>query len=222
MSNEIIMKAIRERIKGIPLEKHTLVVLKGIPLSIVDENNAQISLDRVIENKVGYLMSIYGSRSYITYEEFLLLADFLVAQYKEIIILNNNIYMEQYPVEECFPEDVRNGLLSHFEESEREEDDDTFIGDIEEYTAIFEGLTEYNGYLLGAYSTTKVLSNNKVVTINLFDYHNNEIIAVQNEDAIECDITDESDYIDFVKRMFDTPDELYVRIANYTGNIKRL
>lgn len=43
-------------------------------------------------------MTIFGRRRFLTYEEFLLLADFIVTQYKEIYILNNNIYMEQFPV----------------------------------------------------------------------------------------------------------------------------
>ena len=222
MMGAVIANQIKEKISGISVDEKTLIVLKGIPLSIVDSSITKISLDQVIENKMGYFMSIFGKRSYVSYEEFLLLIDFMVAQYKEIYVLDNNIYMEQYPVQNCFPNDIRKGLLAHFEESEVHENDDTYIGDIEEYVSIFNGLKECNGYLMGAYSTPNALSNNKIVTVNIFDVKKIEIKSHQNEDALECDLIEESDYIDFIKKLFSAPDELYVRISNYTGDMNRL
>lgn len=118
MNVSVIANQVKDKIRGISMEERTLVVLKGIPLSAVDPSLAEISLDQVIANKVGFFFSMVGKRQYISYEEFLLLADFIIAQYKEIYILNNNIYMEQYPIEDCLPEEIRKGLLAHFEESE--------------------------------------------------------------------------------------------------------
>lgn len=221
MGDSVIANQIKEKIKEINADDKTLVVLKGIPLSIVD-SSIEISLNKVIENKMGYFMSIYGKRLYVSYEEFLLLADFMVAQYKEIYIINNNIYMRQYPIEDCFPYEIRRGLLAHFEESEGDENDDTYIGDIEEYVSIFDGLKEYNGYLVGAYSTPNALSNNKIITVNIFDAQKVEITSVQNEYALEYDLIEEADYIDFIKKLISAPDELYVRVSNYTGDINQL
>lgn len=221
MGGSVIANQIKEKIKEINADDKTLIVLKGIPISIVD-SSIEISLNKVIENKMGYFMSIYGKRSYVLYEEFLLLADFMIAQYKEIYVLNNNIYMEQYPIEDCFPDEIRRGLLAHFEESEGDENDDTYIGDIEEYVSIFDGLKEYNGYLMGAYSTPNALSNNKIITVNIFDVQKVEITSVQNEYALEYDLIEEADYIDFVKKLLSAPDELYIRVSNYTGDINRL
>lgn len=222
MRGSVIENKIKEKISGISMDEKTLIVLKGIPLSMVDPSITKISLDQIIENKMGYFMSIFGKRSYVSYEEFLLLADFMVSQYKEIDILVNNIYMEQYPVEDCFPGDIRKGLLAHFEESEVDENDDAYIGDIEEYVSIFNGLKEYNGYLMGAYNVPNILSNNKIITINIFDAKKAEITSRQNGDVLECDLIEESDYIDFINKLFSAPDELYVRISNYTGDINRL
>lgn len=222
MSDSVISKQIMEKINEISVNEKTLVVLKGIPLSIVDHSIERISLDKVIENKMGYFMSIYGKRFFVSYEEFLLLADFMIAQYKEIYVLDNNIYMEQYPVEDCFPDEIRRGLLAHFEESEDDENDNTYIGDIDEYISIFEGLKEYNGYLMGVYSVPNALSSNKVIKVNVFDAKRMEIVSVQNECALECELIEEADYIDFVKKLFSAPDELYVRVTNYTGDVNRL
>lgn len=224
MSNAVIINQIKNKLAEIGGDDKTLVVLKGIPVSIVDETVKKIKLADIIENKMGYFMSIYGNRKFLSYEEFLLLADFVVAQYKEIYVLNNNLYMEQYPVEDCFTEEVRKGLITHFEESEVEEYDNTFIGDVEEYVSIFEGIKEYNGYLMGAYSQIPALTNNKIINVNLFAIEKTDLTIVPNEDdvIVECDLIEESDYIAFIKKLFAEPDELYVRISNYTSDVNKL
>lgn len=224
MANNVILNRIKEKISELVVDEKSLIVLKGIPVAIVDPSIDRINLAELIENKMGYFMSLYGKRKILSYEEFLLLADFAVAQYKEIYILNNNIYMEQYPVEDCFSEEIRKGLLKHFEESEVDENDDTYIGDISEYIALFEGIKEYNGYLLGAYSTLPVLSSTKIINVNLFDFQKSlvSLISNENEEIVECDLIEEADYIDFIKKLFAEPDELYVRISNYTGDLNKL
>lgn len=222
MANTVLANRIQEKINKLDIVDSSIIVLKGIPLQVVDTNTGKIDLGKIIENKMSYLMSIYGKRKIITYEEFLILADFIVAQYKEIYILNNNIYMEQFPVEECFSEKVRAGLLNHYGESEQEENDDSEIGDIDEYISIFEGLKEYNGYLMGVYSKSPVLSNNKIITINLFDSNQDSLIYQESMDDGFMDLIEESDYIDFIKLLFAEPDEICVRISNYTGDLNRL
>lgn len=224
MSNSIIAKAIKDKIDSMEIDDKAIVVLKGIPLNIVDNAINKINLADIIENKIGYFMSIFGKRKFLSYEEFLLMADFVISQYKEIYILNNNIYMNLYPVEDCFTDDVRRGILAHFEESESEESDETYIGDIDEYIAIFDGIKEYNGYLLGAYSWNTALNNAKVINVNLFEKQSEYIATVvkDNDISVECDLIEESDYIDFVKKIFFEPDELYVRVSNYTGDLNKL
>lgn len=222
MANRVIANSIKAKIEALSVGDTAIIVLKGIPLSIVDSSVGNIDLSNVVSNKLGYFMSIFGRRRYLSYEEFLLLSDFIVSQYKEIYILNNNIYMEQFPVEECFPSAVRTGLLTHFDESDEGETDSRYIGDIDEYISIFEGLKEYNGYLMGAYCSVPALRNPKVRTVNLFENTREDLLysVDQSNDFIE--IIEESDYIDFVKLLFAEPDEIHVRISNYTGDINKL
>lgn len=222
MSNAVIFNKIQEKIQEIGIEEKAIIVLKGIPLSVVDDSVEKINLKKIVENKMGYFMSIYGNRKYLTYEEFLLMSDFVVSQYKYVYILNNNIYMEQYPVEECFPDDIRKGILNHFEESEDEENDDSYIGDIDEYISIFEGIKENNGYLMGAYSNVPALSNSKVILINLFDKKSENILTVPESDKEFLDLVEEADYISLVKLLFAHPDEIYIRVTNYTGDLNKL
>ena len=222
MANEVISNHIIAKIKNLSLGNDSIVVLKGIPLSFVDDTAEKIDLSNIVSNRIGYFMSIFGRRHFFTYEEFLLLADFIVSQYKEIYILDNNIYMEQYPIEECFPAAVRTGLLTHFEESDEGETDSRYIGDISEYISIFEGLTEYNGRLVGAYCSVPALRNPKIITLNVFENSRKDLVysSCQRNDFIE--IIDEADYINFVKLLFTEPDEIHIRISNYTGDANRL
>ena len=202
MANRVIANCIREKIERLNTGDDAIIVLKGIPLSIVDDTVGKIDLSNVVTNKLGYFMSVFGRRRFLTYEEFLLLADFIVAQYKEVYILNNNIYMEQFPVEECFPAEVRVGLLTHFDESEEGETDSRFIGDIDEYISIFEGLKEYNGYLMGAYCAVPALRSPKVITVNVFDNNRDDLLYSSDQCDDFLEIIEESDYIDFVKLLF--------------------
>lgn len=224
MSSLIISNKVMDRLSEIILNDNSIVVLKGIPLYILDKATGKIDLSKVIDNKFEYFMSIYKKRKFLLYEEFLLMADFIISQYKEIYILNNNIYIEQYPLEDCFKPEVKSGLLTHFGETDEGENDDSYIGDIGEYISLYEGVKEYNGYLLGVYSETTKIEDLKVTTINLFERNSVDIAIVSDKDnsSIECDIIEESDYVEFIKKLFLQPKSLYLRIYSYTGDIKRL
>lgn len=221
MANTVLINKINEKIAEIVTNDKSIIVLKGIPVSVVDDTVEQIELSKVIENRFSYFMQMLGKRKFLSYEEFLLIADFAVAQYKEIYILNNNLYMEQFPVEECFDKEIRIGLLKHFEESEDAENDDSVIGDIDEYISIFGGLKEYNGYLIGSYCEIPILTSNKIININLFE-SKDEVIKSTDKNTDFIDIIEEADFIDFIKLLFSESDEIYVRITNYMGDANRL
>lgn len=226
MSQVFIANQIQKKLESIDLDSNKIVVLKGIPLDIVDSEAANlVNLSKVIENKASYLfMNIIGKRKYITYEEFLLLKQMLVEQYKTVYILNNNIYIENYPISPYFSDEIKTGLLNHYMETDDENEDEVYIGDISEYIAIYSGIKEYNGYLLGVYCDDTVTRNEKIEKINLFDDISYKVESRELTDLnIKfVDILDEDDYINFVKLVFDRPDEIYVRISNYSGDMLRL
>ena len=83
---DIVLKnIIKEKVEAISKEDNVMIVLKGIPLSIVNSNSDEkIELGEIIENKMKYFLDkIYEKRTVITYEEFLLISDFIIAQYKK-------------------------------------------------------------------------------------------------------------------------------------------
>ena len=222
MADRVITNRLAEKLAELHMDNNSVVVLKGIPLPEADGSVGRIDLSDVVANKLGYFMSIFGRRRFLSYEEFLLLSDFIVSQYKEIVILNNNIYMEQYPVEECFSGAVRSGLLNHYAESDEGETDSSYIGDIDEYVSLFQGLKEYNGHLMGAYCPVDALHDPKVLTVNLFDEKKEELVCSAEQVDGFVEIVEESDYIDLVRLLLEEPAEIYVRISNYTGDANRL
>ena len=63
MSNAVIFNKIQEKIQEIGIEEKAIIVLKGIPLSVVDDSVEKIDLKKIVDNKMGYFMSIYGTIS---------------------------------------------------------------------------------------------------------------------------------------------------------------
>lgn len=224
MRQIILEEQLRKKIMELKQKEKTLFVLKGIPVSCLDLVDGKMNLEALVNDKFGYFGNVIKTRNYMSYEEFLLLADFAVAQYKEVDILNNNFYIKQYPIEECFSKEVRRGLLLHFQESEKEENDDSFIGDIDEYISLFEGLKEQNGYLVGVYNEVPALTNHKIFHKNLFDVKNIMLPSVSEKKAGDdiFDLIEESDYIDFIRKLEDRPKRIYIKTSNYQGDISKL
>jgi len=222
VANAVLINKIKEKIEEITLSENSIVVLKGIPMAVVSPESTVLSVENVIKNKLSYFMKIYGKRRFLTYEEFLMLNSFVLDQYEKIYVLNNNLYMNQYPIDEEFSAEVRKGLLTHFGESENDYDESE-IGNIEEIIDLYDGIKEYNGFLIGAYCEDKIPNDPKIIQVNLFA-HDSELPKPVNAtfDKEFLEIAEESDYIELVKRVLQEPDEIYIRTINYTGDSERL
>ena len=80
MKNKIISEILRDKIADLP-EENSAVVLKGVPLNFVDDKNLPEDLDTAKENLMKYFSRLtIGGRNIFTYEEFLLLNPFVIAQ----------------------------------------------------------------------------------------------------------------------------------------------
>lgn len=223
MSEAVLKRQIKERLETLHVEDNSIVVLKGIPIAVVDPEHAdQVDLEKAVSNKLSYFFGITTSnRRFLTYEEFLLMSDFVLSQYKSVYILVNNIYMSQYPLDIFYSEATKAGLLTHFMEVDDHSHDDDIVGNIQEFIGLYLGLKEYNGFVIGAYCDNQLLENEKVVTISLFDEPATALSeATVTEDYI--DLVEEADYIELVRTVFSAPNEVYVRTVNYTGDLTKL
>ena len=224
ITDKIISKKVKDEIKNLDLSGKSIVVLKGIPLSTFGNNINNVNLDKIVDDKINAFMEISKSRKYISYEEFLLLSDFILSYYDKVYVLNNNIYINQYQIEENFSKDIKNGLLEHFRESELEEDDNIIIGNIDKYLDVFANLeNDEEGLLIGSYNDSNILENYRIRVKNLFKHEKIDLIyreAEENDYII--DIVEEKDYLYFLKRLHSEEKEINIRISNYTGDKNRL
>lgn len=222
MNDNILLKKVNEKIATLNTSNNSIIILKGIPISLVDQMCEVCELETVIKNKLLYFMKIYTKRKFLTYEEFLMLNSFVLDQYEKIYILNNNLYMNQYPIDIALSDSVKRGLLTHFTESENYYDE-SFIGNISEIIDLYDGIKEYNGYLIGTYCENKIQNDAKIHIVNLFENESIPIVEVPYNDNIEyMEIAEEADYIDLVKRVFIKPNKIYIRVINYEGDIEKL
>lgn len=220
--SSVLKRQIEKKLSELVQLPNSMVVLKGIPMEAAfPEYSGKIDLDALSANKFVYFSKLVSERTVITYEEFLLLYDFIVSQYGAVYVLNNNIYIQQYPLDLYCSDTAKSGLLNHFMEVEDDGQDDAEVGPIFEMISLYVGLKEYNGFLIGAYCDDKITSSPKVEIVDLFDNSDFQLQKVESSDSF-IEIVEEADYIDFVKKLFALPDELCVRISNYTGDIHRL
>lgn len=218
----VLNRRIQEVLQEIDIQDNSIIVLKGIPMDVIDPECELIGIEETIKNKLSYFMRIVGKRQYLQFEEFLLLNSFVLDQYENIYILNNNLYISQYPIDVDYSDEVRRGLITHFAESE-DDYDETEIGKIDEIIDLYNGIKEYNGFLIGAYCEDKIPNDIKIHYVNLFEQ---ESLPKQKVDyPVEgnvLEIQEESDYIELIKRVFNEPDEVYIRTINYAGDISTL
>lgn len=222
MIDSVIKNKIIDKINSLRDIENSIIVLKGIPMEAVDSEAAfNMNLEKIVENKLQYFFNIYGKRKYVTYEEFILLNSFILDQYKNVYVLVNNIYINQYPLVMPVNSSIKNGLLKHFMATDGDENDDEIIGDIDEYIGLYNGVREYNGIFLGAYCDEKIPSNTKIEYINLFENIKMEFENIETSTEM-VDLIEENDYIGLITKVFQKPNVLYVRISNYMGDINKL
>ena len=222
---EIILKALRGKLDNLPSGKN-IFVLKGVPLSFVDEENFPEDLETAINAPLNYFIALINSeRKFLSYEEFLLLNAVIFMQYDAVYILNNNIFMGKYPLEIDLSDKTKKILLDYFTELENiiEEPEEKNLGNASKLVDIFNWFKDCEEFLIGAYNDEQILSDPKVKILNLFDSAK-ELDEVDFDDAPNfIDLQEETDFINFLREIiFTTPEKIFVRTHYYSGSKEKL
>ncbi|SCW67236.1 ATP-dependent DNA helicase RecQ [Ruminococcaceae bacterium YRB3002] len=224
MKNSFFKDNVNSSIKECLKDNSTVVVLKGVPLDVLASDlniSDKINYDSLVANKLMYFSNnVSQNRRIYTYEEYLYLRDFFLSQYNSICIVENNIYMDVFPINNFFSSSVMHKMLLHFEDPE-EVDEDVDISGIDPYISIFSGLKEYNGYIIGSYLLDISSDDVKVKECPLFEGSGTSFTEVNDVNEY-FDIIEETDYINLIKKLYAEPDEIYISISNYTGDVYKL
>lgn len=194
-----LLEIINKKIEEIT-ESGQLIVLKGFSNFEEISGRKNVDLNEIINDKMGYyLKNFYNDNYVISYEEYLSLYSFFRMQNKKITILENNIYINLYPLIVPMLEETKDKLLNHFDDDK--EGDKYEIGDISGYTEIFSNFIKIDEEYYVAYNEN--LNPEKEEIVKIFD--RKETHKINSEyvvsDIDSYDLNDEEDYLRVLKKI---------------------
>ncbi len=214
-----IKETLNELLATIPTDDNTLIVLKGFPISICDPT-IKIDIENLLKSKIRYLKDlVMSNRKYILYEEFLALKGLLLDEYHKIFIIDNNLYLNYYPLYANITENILEALLNHYNE---DVDENAYIGRPEDNPSdIYVNVERIDDRVFVVYHNPEnFLRDEKIVIVKLYitpmiSLHQDKIDENKlQEISILRDISDEIDYIRLIKDLFKNPSEIYITIDN--------
>ena len=194
-----LLEIINKKIEEIR-ESGQLVVLKGFSNFEEISGRKNVDLNEIINDKMGYYLKNFYNKDYvISYEEYLSLYSFFSMQNKKITILENNIYINLYPLIVPMLEETKDKLINHFDDDKEGEKYE--IGDISGYTEIFSNFIKIDEEYYVAYNEN--LNPEKEHIVKIFDrkqtYEINSEYVVSDVDSY--DLNDEEDYLRVLKKI---------------------
>jgi len=188
----------------------TLFVLWGFRKE--DYHLKKISLSKIIENKLASFITIVDEMTeVISFEEFLILQNFILDQYKKVVIIKNNCYLHLFPLIDDIEEKTCEALTLHFDE---EAPIDTEIGDISEYLNIFSNFEKVNDEYICCYNYSEMMLENKKISIIEAFSDNKEMKKTAKSENI-INICSELDYYVFIKQLETENNHVAVICENY-------
>lgn len=194
-------------------ESGTLIVLKGFKYNEIEDIEA-IDMDKLLKNRFSHFTSfISSSRSYMTYEEYLALSSMALSQYKEVVIIQNNIYFNYFPLNSIVEEDNLKGLLIHYDEELTGEKNE--IGDISELTSIYSNIKKIGNQIYVTYNDMVI--DEKELHIKAYDIKNEKIYE-EIRDTNNCyEISDEDDYINMIEAIINSNQQVIYILEKETS-----
>ena len=196
MKNTFVKKA-KEIINSIIKQSTDLIVIKGIDLDDLGLN--KVDLEKYIDNKFMYVDYLRSTDNIISYDEFVYFYDVINLFYKNIYVIDNNMYINFYPINVNLSEKKLNIILSHYDE---DINSDVVIGDdIQDYTNIYGNIIKINKNYYVAYND--MISNEKVSVISMWTSSDiskiNKYHFEENEQTIE--VIDEISYLNLLDKI---------------------
>ena len=178
---EIIKNKAKEITSNL-LSSNNMVVYRGIE----NEDFNNIDLQELFNKKPtkGWMDLCNSNRRLISYEEFLYFYKFIIDEYDNVYIINNNIFNNFYPLNIKIPTETKFQLTDFFDHDTNDSVSDIQVYDGEKYTKIYSNLKMINNSFWVRYNDETELFDPRIKIVNLFNYDSNkplEIIEKNNE-----------------------------------------
>lgn len=193
----------------------TLFVIKGMDISAFGVPIAQ--LDELISNKFQYFMEMEkAGQTVVSYSVFVAIYDFLLAQYDHILILENPLFRNLYPLDVQISEESKKNLFNHFDPDAKDEAE---IGqNIGNYTDIYSNFLRTDQGIACSYNITDVQLNDiKIEEVTVWTPFSRNISTEEDASSIVKAITVESDYFEVVQKVLQGEYPLCVDWESYEG-----
>ena len=219
--------SLTDTIDDILKNEGTVIVLDGINPKEAGMESMLDSMDPDLLNKspLDYFINAVASqrRRIFLFEEYVCIKQFLASQFKHIVILHNNLYINLRPVFFPLSPEMKKALLSHFSTEDGINDDKISLDSIDKLKLAYNGYTEINGTPWGVYYHEEenasqvedklLYDEGKAAGTDGFDYQ---------KSSHTIHIIDEKDYVDFLIGFQKSKQLPVLRIADYTGDIAQL
>lgn len=196
-------------------ENKTLFVIKGMDISAFGVPMAQ--LDSLLSNKFQYFMEMEkAGQTVISFSVFVALYEFLLAQYDHILILENPLFRNLYPLDVQISEENKENLFNHFDPDAKDEAE---IGpNIQNYTDIYSNFLKTGQGIACSYNITEAqLDNIKIEEVTLWQSHSSKIATKEDVSSTVKSLTVESDYFEVVQKVLHGEYPLCVDWESYEG-----
>ena len=214
---EIIKKRFTDIKSELDLTK-SIIVQKGFSINVEDKIDIQNLFNKGL---TASWVELYSSkRNIMAYEEFLYFYDFIINEYENIYVVNNNIYNNFYPLCVEIPLETKLLLKDFFSEDVDDNISNFQIVDGEKYTKIFSNIKEINENYFVRYNDISEIENIKIKNINLFDTDNIQPLITKNKDELSSDnvlfMQETEDYL-YVLEKLSNNQEISVNLDSYIG-----
>ena len=181
---EIIKKKFTDIKSNLDLTK-SIIVQKGFSIDVENKIDIQNLFNKGLT--AGWIELYSSKRNIITYEEFLYFYNFIIEEYENIYIVNNNIYHNFYSLNVELPIETKSLLKNFFNNDEDENISKEQIFDVEKYTKIFSNIKKINENYFIRYNDISEITNLKIKNIDLFDSANLQPLVIKNKNEHPSD-----------------------------------
>ncbi len=216
-------KNIKEIVDDYLAQDGTAVVLQGIDPQAAGfaDDLASVDIPALLANPLQYFMGCISSgRRIYLYEEYFILHNFFTVQFKKIIILKDNLYMNLTPIYAPLSPEIREALQHHF--AQDEENDNISLAAAEALLPVYAGYTELSGSPCGVYTEVHLESKEAVEYL----YENTEDLLGRRFHYVPAEnplhIFTEEDFVALISQYKKTHNFPTIRIEDYTGNKEEL